>query len=264
MLSRVLAALAALALVLTASPAVAQEAAPPEPITVPVFGTSLVITIDVDDTGAFTGASVTAPDGWTSDDELEEDGGVELDITGPAGEMLEIEIGPDGSITEIEGYHPDAIAGSRVWTGNPIPGYGGVTITYDVMVDEVTGCPSIVVHEPPALLDDPLAPNGSVKFGGVSYTEHVEEGECEYRAQVAFYNGDWDGVSDAIWGDVFISAESEHGEWELEIEVRGPGGEGEHEDEDHDDDHDEDHDDDDDDDDDDDEEDEDDEDEDHD
>ncbi len=252
--SRILAAVMTLAIVFSASPAFADEPAPElitSAVTVPVFGTSLVITVVADDTGEFVSAEVSAAeptdaaavaaaDGFTAvvDDEH---GGFEVNLVNDVlRAKIEIEVGADGTITEteVEGYDPGAVAGSGVWTGTPIAGLGSVSVLYTVTID-AAGCPAITIdnvtgHDPGVLGVDLTIPTDEFN--------EADEGECGLRHTVGFYNADWVDT-ELVQMDLVFEIEVERGESELEITLVDPNAKGDH-DEDHDSDHDDDHDDD--------------------
>ncbi len=257
--SRIFAAVMTLAIVFSASPAFAEES-PPAPaapavevtseVTVPVFGTSLVITVVATDTGEFVSAAVTSanPDGFTPvvDDE---DEGFEVKLRSDlVSAEIEIEVGANGTITEIEveGYDPGAVAGPGVWTGTPIAGLGTVSVFYTVTVDAV-GCPAISIDSVTG--HDPLVLGADTTIPTVEFNE-VDEAECGLRHTVGFYNADW-ATTELVQMDLVFEIEIEPHESELEITLVDPNAKGDHDedhDSDHDDDDDDDHDDDDDDD----------------
>ncbi len=242
---------------LVADPTVAADPIVTE-TTVPVFGTSLIITITSDADGAFVDAVVTPASADPTAEEVAladsfvatghaDDGGFEVKLTADTADgMVKIEIETDGSV-EVEGPI-GAIAGTSVWAGDPLNNGHPATVTYTVSFD-ADGNPVLDL----VVVTDWDGTAGLV--GAVGDAVIRDKGdEFEMRQSVTFYMGD--GSPEYV--DLTFTIEIEHGKAELKVELIDPNGshdddddhESDHhdddddDDDDHDDDHGDDHDDD--------------------
>jgi len=236
-MKRLSAAVVALALasLSLAGTATAQAPAPdptPAPIsvTVPVFGTSMVITVQTDTAGEFVGADITpatAPaDPSTAPVfdltvESNDHGGFELKFTNSAdGVGIEVEVS-GGSVTKTEvetssAADPTAATGTGQWTGDPLGNGNFVTVDYSVTLN-ANGDPVVEIFDP--VITGDLVDTFFV-VDPAKTSNH--EGEIKASQTVLFYN-----APDAVSGaqdsmELTVRAEFEHGRLEVKATLTDP------------------------------------------
>ena len=241
-------AMASLSLAGTASaqtpdPAPAADPAPVS-VTIPVFGTSMVITVQTDAAGEFVSADITpatapadpaAAPVFDLSVDSNSHGGFELNFSSSAdGINIEVAVA-DGSVnkTEVEtspNADPSAATGNGQWTGDPLGNGNLATVDYSVTLD-ANGDPVVDISDP-VISGDPLDTWAVVDPAKSS----THEGETVVSQTVLFYSAaDANGHQDSM--ELTVSAKVEHGHLEVEATLADPNAKKGHDDHEGDDDH---------------------------
>lgn len=218
-----------------ASPASAQTldqtpADAPLSVTVPLFGTSMVITIVTGTSGGFVSADLTpspAPDALSTDPatatgfqitvDPDGHGGFEVKFANDAaGVGIEVTV-TDGTVakTEVETHAPADATGAGQWTGDPLGNTNNTTVDYSVALD-ANGDPIITVSDP-VITGDPI----DTFFVVDPATSSAREGELVVTRKVLFYNApDATGAQDSM--ELVIRAKVENGRIEIGTKLVDP------------------------------------------
>jgi len=221
----------------TTDPALATDPAPIL-VTVPVFGTSMVITIQTDAAGQFVTADITpatAPTDPTTAPVFDltvdrnSHGGFELNFTNSA-DGVKIEVGVvDSTVTKTEvetssSADPIAATGAGQWTGDPLGNGDFATVDYSVALG-VDGLPVLtvdLVNGQIPQVGDPAADSAPITVGADTFAvvepqaSNSHEGETKVIQKVMFYNVAGDYI------ELAIEAGMDHGKLEVKTKVVDP------------------------------------------
>jgi len=196
-------------------------------VTVPVFGTSMVITVQTDATGQFVSADITPATGPAAAPVFDltvdsnNHGGFGLNFTNTDdGVKIEVRV-VDGAVTKTEvetiaSADPTAATGTGQWTGDPLGNGNFVTVDYSVTLD-ANGAPVVEIFDP--VITGDLVDTFFVIDPAKTSTH---EGETTVSQTVLFYN-----APDAITGaqdsmELTIKAAFEHGSLEVKTKLVDP------------------------------------------
>lgn len=219
----------------------------PLTVTVPVFGTSMVITILTDAAGSFVSANLAPsipgdpaiPAGTDAGFNLSVDtnshGGFEVKFKNTtAGVEIEVRVADDTiSKIEVEADSSADASGGGIWSGDPLGNGETVTVGYTIGLD-ANGDPTITIDTVNGTVADLVNPGfaGDLTFYQVVAQSPAsgDDSESAISQTIQFYNDAGDSM------ELVIRAKSEHGKLEVETRLTDPnakrGGDDDDEDED--------------------------------
>jgi len=205
----------------------------PLTVTVPVFGTSMVITILTDANGSFVSANLapstpvdtTIPTGTDAGFNLSVDsnssGGFEVKFQNTtAGVEIEIRVSDDAiSKVEVEANTAADASGNGIWTGDPLGNGETVTVGYTVGID-ASGDPTITIDTVNGTAADLINPGyaGSLTFYQVvgQTPARGDDSESVITQTIQFYNDAGDSM------ELAITAKADNGELKVESRLVDP------------------------------------------
>jgi len=205
----------------------------PLTVTVPVFGTSMVITILTDATGAFVSANLAPstpgdpaiPTGTDAGFNLSVDtnssGGFEVQFKNTtAGVEIEVRVADDTiSKVEVEADKAADASGSGIWSGDPLGNGEIVTVGYTVGLD-ANGDPTITIDTVNGTAADLINPGfaGTLTFYQVIAQSPAsgDSSESVITQTIQFYNDAGDSM------ELVIKAKADDGELKVETSLTDP------------------------------------------